>query len=86
MYFEDATKQQLIQIALYEHCENAYKYEAIRELQVRKFTGDMLPDLIRLWGAGNSAFEVSVELGVPESTVRSQLIKYKLWGRRVCGV
>ena len=36
-YFEDATKEQLITICLYEDCPLEYKYEAARELEIRKW-------------------------------------------------
>jgi len=83
MYYEDATRKQLLQIALHEDCSIDDKYEAVRELQLRQFTDDMLPDLVKLWGAGLSTFEVGIELGIPQSTVIGRLQKYNLYGKRV---
>lgn len=83
MYYEDATRKQLLQIALHEDCSIDDKYEAVRELQLRQFTDDMLPDLVKLWGAGLSTFEIGIELGIPQSTVIGRLQKYNLYGKRV---
>jgi DNA-binding NarL/FixJ family response regulator len=84
MNFEDATKQQLLQIALYEECPIEYKYEAVRELQLRQFNEEtMLEDLVKLWGQGLSCFSIAMELGIEENTVKWQLTKYGLWKRRV---
>ena len=83
MYYEDATRKQLLQIALHEDCPINDKYEAVRELQLRQFTDDMLPDLVKLWGSGLSAFEIGIELGIPQSTVIGRLQKYNLYGKRV---
>ncbi len=83
MYFEDASKQQLLTVALYENCDLDYKYKAAKELQIRRWHNDMLPQLLTLWGKGYSAFQIGIEMEIPESTVRSQLRKYNLFGRRV---
>lgn len=83
LYLEDATKEQLLTIALYEDCELDYKYAACRELQLRKWHDDMLTDLVRLWGKGYTAFDIAIELGVSENTVIYQLRKYGLRGKRV---
>lgn len=40
MNFEKATKEQLLQIALYEDCPMSFKYEACRELQKRNRGGE----------------------------------------------
>lgn len=82
MYLEDATKQELLTIALYEDCDVSIKYAACRELQLRKWQEYMLTDLVRLWGKGASIFDISIELGVSVNTVISQLTKYNLWGKR----
>lgn len=36
MNFESATKEELLQIALYEDCDIRYKYKACKELCKRK--------------------------------------------------
>lgn len=48
LYFENATKQQLLTICLYEDCPLEYKYEAARELQIKQWREEYLTDLIRL--------------------------------------
>lgn len=83
MYFEFATKRQLLTIAFYEDCDLDYKYQAAYELQVRKWHDSMLPQLIRLWGEGMSVFDISIEMEIPEHTVRRQLVKWNLYGKRV---
>ena len=83
IYMEDATKKQLLQIALHEDCDIDYKYDAAAELQMRQWQEEFLPELLRLWGKGMSAFNIGIEMGIPESTVRSRLRKYDLYGRRV---
>lgn len=83
IYFEDASRKQLLNIALYENCDLDLKYQAAAELQIRRWSDDMLPQLLTLWGKGYSAFQIGIEMEVPESTVRSQLIKYDLYGRRM---
>lgn len=82
-YFEDATKEQLITICLYEDCPLEYKYEAARELEIRKWREEMLTELVRLWGKGYSTFEIAIELGIDENTVKWQLQKYGLYRKRV---
>jgi ATP/maltotriose-dependent transcriptional regulator MalT len=82
-YFEDATKEQLITICLYEDCPLEYKYEAARELEIRKWREEMLTELVRLWGKGYSTFEIAIELGIDENTVKWQLRKHGLYRKRV---
>jgi DNA-binding protein Fis len=80
--FEDATKRQLLQIALREDCSLDDKYEAVRELQLRQWNDSMLQDLVLLFGRGLSPFDVAIELGLDEYTVRKKLDQYGLKRRR----
>jgi DNA-binding protein Fis len=80
--FEDATKRQLLQIALREDCSLDNKYEAVRELQLRQWNDSMLQDLVLLFGRGLSPFDVAIELGLDEYTVRKKLDQYGLKRRR----
>ena len=82
MYFEDASKEQLIQICLWEDCPIDYKFEAARELQMRQWHDDYLISLIRLWGEGKSSFQIAIELGIEKNAVEWQLQKHDLYGRR----
>jgi hypothetical protein len=84
-HFEDATKEQLLQIALYEDCPLDYKYAAARELELRKWREDMLTDLVRLWAKGYTAFQIAIELGIEENAVKWQLEKHGLYKKRVKG-
>ena len=83
IHYEDASKQQLLQIALWEDCPLEYKYAACRELQLRNWNDEYLTDLVRLWGKGLSIFEISIELGMDENVVKAQLYKHKLYRKRV---
>lgn len=83
MHIEDATKEQLITICLWEDCPNDIKFEAARDLQIRKWHDDYLLDLLRFWGEGKSSFQIAIELGVDKSQVDLQLQKYDLYGRRL---
>lgn len=85
MDYEFATRKQLLQIALYEECPIEYKYAACRELQIRSWNETYLTDLVRLWGRGMSTFNISIELGVSENTVKWQLKKRNLIKNRVKG-
>lgn len=82
IYFEDATKRQLLQIALFEDCDNDMKFEACRELQLRQWRDDYLIDLLRLWGQNKSIFEISIELGLDRGQIEWQLEKLGLYGKR----
>lgn len=83
MYFEDATKKQLLQIALWEECPIDYKYEAAAELQMRQWHDDYLQDLVRLWGEGKTSFQIAVELNIDIQAVVYRLSKYNLFGKRL---
>lgn len=83
IYFEDATRQQLLTIALYDDCSLDDKYEAVRELQLRQWNDDLLSQLVSLWGRGYTIFDISIELGLQENTVKAQLYKYDLYKKRV---
>lgn len=83
MYWEDATKQQLLQICLWEDCPLEYKFEAARELQLRQWHDDYLPELVRLWGKGMSSWNIAIELGIDQGVVSWQLEKHGLYGRRI---
>ena len=83
MYLEDANRKQLLQIALYEDCPMEYKYAACREIQIRQWHESMLPELISMWGKGMQAFDIAIEMGIPENTVKNKLKKYKLYRKRV---
>jgi len=82
IYLEDASKKQLLTIALHEDCELDLKYAACRELQIRQWQDYMLTDLVRLWGKGYTIFEISIELGVSETTVKTNLRKHGLYKKR----
>ena len=83
IYFEDASRQQLLTIALYDNCSLSDKYEAVRELQIRQWRDDLLPRLVSLWGRGYTIFNIAIELGLTENTVKAQLYKYDLYKKRV---
>lgn len=82
IYFGNASKQELLTIALYEDCDFDYKYEALRELEYRKYKNEwkdeMLTELVVLYGKGYSIYDIADDLGVSEGTVRYYISKYKL--------
>ncbi|WP_335520447.1 hypothetical protein [Neobacillus drentensis] len=82
MHFEDASKRQLLQIALHEDCSIDYKYRAARELQMR-WSENLLPDLVRLYAKGMNMSEIAWELGLDPYTVRNKLKQYGIYKRRV---
>ena len=78
---ERATKKQLLTIALYEDCSLDLKWQAIAELEYRKWNDDYLIDLVRMWGQGKSSYEIAVKLDLPENTIKWQLEKHGLFGK-----
>jgi hypothetical protein len=79
MNWESATKRQLIQISLHEGCSLDDKYEALRELQLRKFSDVHLQKLVKMWGIGFTQDQIAEELGIDFETVGYYLIKHKLF-------
>jgi hypothetical protein len=83
MNFENATKKQLLQIALNESCPLEFKYEAARELQLKTWSSSFLLKLVRYWGMGLSEVEIAERFGVEVWEVKKQLQRYNLFGKRV---
>jgi hypothetical protein len=80
--YEEATKRQLLQIALREDCSLDDKYAAVRELQLRQWNDTMLQELVLLYGRGFSPFDISIELGINEYMVWNKVNEYGLKRRR----
>lgn len=85
MNFEDATKKQLLQIALNEDCPLEYKYEALKELQLKTWGSVFLQKLVKYWGQGLTEIQIADRFGVEVWEVKKQLQKYNLYGKRVKG-
>lgn len=83
MDYQDATKKQLLQIALYEDCSLDDKYEAVRELQLKRWDGAFIRLLVKYWGMGMSYIDIADKFGVETWEVKKQLLKYGLYGKRV---
>lgn len=83
MYWEDATKKQLLQVAFFEDCSLDDKYAAARELQLKRWDSAFLQKLVKYWGNGMSDGEIALKLGVEKWEVQEKLNKYGLYGRRV---
>lgn len=64
MYFDYATKEQLLQIALFEDCEIDLKAAAARELQERYIPEDIRADMIYQIGTGTDIKQVAKENGL----------------------
>lgn len=83
IYLEDASKKQLLQIALYEPCDIDLKYAACRELQIRQWKDEYLTDIVILWGRGLRIVDIAAEIGLPEYTIKNVLKLNGLYGKRV---
>jgi hypothetical protein len=83
MNFEDATKKQLLQIALKENCPLEYKYAAARELQLKTWGSSFLQKLVKYWGMGLTDIQIADRFGVEVWEVKDQLQKHNLYGKRV---
>ena len=82
-YMEDATRKQLLQIALYEDCPIDYKYAACRELQIRQWQDWMITDMVLMWSKGWRTVDIAAELGVDLYVLEWQMSKRGLFGKRV---
>jgi hypothetical protein len=82
--FEEATKKQLLAIALFDDdCPLEYKYECARELQLKTWGPIFLQKLVKYWGMGLSDVQIAEKFGVEEWEIHKQLLKYNLYGSRV---
>jgi hypothetical protein len=79
MNFDQATKKQLLQITLDENCPISLKYEALRELQLRKWSDTHLQRLVKYWGMGKTQIWIAEKLGIDFATVGYYLRKYGLF-------
>lgn len=85
MRWDEATKKQLLTIALFEDCPLEDKYNAVRELQLKNWGPTFLQKLVKYWGKGLSDVQIAERFGVEEWEVHKQLLKYNLYGSRVKG-
>jgi hypothetical protein len=83
MNFDEATKKQLLTICLFEECPLEYKYESIRELQLKNWGPTFLQKLLKYWGMGYSEESIAEKFGVEQWEIKKQLLKYNLYGSRV---
>lgn len=81
MNFTVATKKQLYKIATDDLAPLSRRYDAARELQIRRFDSDMMHDLVRMW-PNHTADEIAEYLGIPVSTVVGVAQRYKLKRRK----
>ena len=72
-----ATKKQLYCIATDDAVPLDLRYEAARELQVRRFDSDMLLDLVRMWPTHN-VYQIAKHLGLSAFTVAKVAKRYGL--------
>lgn len=79
---EQATKQQLLTIALYEDCDNDKKFDAIRELEKRK-RNNHDADIVYMWGKGHNLHVIASELRMDVQRLKKEMSKLGLWGRKV---
>jgi hypothetical protein len=85
MDFENATKKQLLTIALYEDCSLDDKYAVCRELQLKTWGPHFLQRLVKYWGMGLTDIQIADKFGVEIWEVTTQLQKYNLYKSRVKG-
>jgi hypothetical protein len=85
MEFENATKKQLLTICLHEDCPLEYKYESLRELQLKNWGPHFLQKLVKYWGMGLTDIQIADKFGVEIWEVTTQLQKYNLYKSRVKG-
>jgi len=71
MNFENATKEQLLQIALHEPCELEYKYEAIKQLHYRQIPEDVQADILYRFGIGIEIEDIASENGLSVMEVKN---------------
>lgn len=84
--WDEATKKQLLSICLYDDdCPMEYKYESLRELQLKNWGPTFLQKLLKYWGMGMSDQQIADNFGVELWEVKKQLLKYNLYGKRVKG-
>jgi hypothetical protein len=83
MNFEKATKKQLLQIAFDDSCPLEFRYEAARELQLKRWDNTFILKLVKYWGEGMEEWKIARLFGVEEWEVHKQLLKYGLFGKRV---
>lgn len=77
MNWEKATKKQLLQIAIFEDCDNDLKFEAVREMQCR-WSQDMLTDVVLMYGKGYLPEEIAEHLGTSTQVICGVISKYRL--------
>lgn len=83
IYLEDASRKQLLTIALHENCDIDLKFAACRELQIRQWRDEYLTEIVILWGRGLKIVEIAAEVGLPEYTIKNVLKLNGLYGKRV---
>ncbi|MGF6951884.1 hypothetical protein QF028_004389 [Neobacillus sp. B4I6] len=83
MNFDEATKKQLLTIALHDDCPLEFKYKACVELQLKNWGPTFLQKLLKYWGMGLSENQIADKFGVEDWEVKKQLLKYNLYGSRV---
>lgn len=81
----EAPKKLLFHICFHEHDDRDNQYEALRELQLRRWSDIHLQKLVKWWGQGKTAKWIAVQLGVDEEVVKWQLQNNGLYGVRRVG-
>jgi hypothetical protein len=83
--FTKATKEQLLQIALYEACPNDLKFRACSEIQTRKLLkkADYLQQIVYLFGKGLLVPEIANVLSISHMKVEKIINQHELWRTRL---
>jgi DNA-binding NarL/FixJ family response regulator len=79
-----ATKEQLLQIAMFEDCEIDLKYAAVRELQNqrKKQKDDYLQQIVYLFGKGLIVPQIAKQLCISNQKVEKVINQKCLWKTR----
>jgi hypothetical protein len=79
MDYSQATKQQLLQITLHETCSLNDKYQALRELEIRKRTES---HVIELYNQGEKAYDIAYQTAINTSSICGMIGKYEMRRRQ----
>lgn len=81
--WDNATKKQLLAIVFHDDCPLEYKYEAVKELQLKRWGPTFLQKLLKYWGIGLTETQIAEKFGVEVWEITNQLQINNLHGSRV---
>lgn len=83
--WNEATREQLLQVALHEDCENDYKYKACSILQYQRHLNkaDHLQEIVYLFSKGLLVSEIAKVLSISHQHVEKIINQKELWRTRL---